>query len=108
MSTQNAFSTYHLAHTLDSTLADSKPIPYGDFKDVSIIIPTGSPITSLTFYGCATEDGNYVRIYDLLNAALSMTVAAARAYPLPDELRAFPWLKIVPNADGTADILVKS
>src|SRR5688500_16800659 len=97
-----------LSVLLDSTLADSEAIPLGDFAGGLVSIPTGSSITSLTFYASDSKAGTYRQIFDAANAAVSRTVAAARAYALPDECFAVRWLKMVPNADGTVVVTLKS
>jgi len=95
----------------DVTLAadiTTPAISFGDAAGGLIIIPTGSSITSLTFYGSDTAAGTYVQIYDSANAAVSRTVAEARAYALPDECFAVRWLKIVANAAGAVKLTLKS
>ena len=95
-------------------------IPFGDFAGGKIYIPAGSPITTLTFYSAAVATGRpkpdgtsttapvYTQCYDKTNAALSLTVAAGRNYPLPDELFADCVVQIVADQAGSVDVSLKA
>lgn len=87
--------------TADSTLADSEELIMQGMAGGMIYVPSGSSITSLTFYAAHTKGGTYFQIYDADNAAVSRTVAAGRSYSLPEECYGARFLKFVPNADGT-------
>jgi hypothetical protein len=95
-------------YSLVTTSADTPAIPFGDSAGGIIQLPAGSSITSLTFYASSTESGTYAQLYDSSNNAVSRTVAAERAYALPDECFAARWLKIVVNVNGTATLTFKS
>jgi hypothetical protein len=87
-----------------------------------IFVPSGSNLTSLTFYGAPwtlTDDEGvgqstgytYLALYgpDLLygiavGSALSITVAAGKAYPIPSVLFGCRGVKIVGNTTGTIDL----
>ena len=89
--------------------ATVEAIPSGSARTGGFIVPAASPLTTLTFYGSHTGAiGSYVQIYDTSNAAISKTVAAARAYPLPPEALNFAWLKIVGNAAGSINLSLKT
>lgn len=72
-----------------------------------VIVPTGSALTTLTFYAADQKDGTYVPIYNG-TTAVTLTVAAGRAYSLPADVMGFKWIKIVGSAvsaDGVELIL---
>jgi hypothetical protein len=94
--------------SLVSTEADTPAIPFGDSAGGTISIPVGSSITALTFYVSASETGTFTQLYDSSNNAVSRTVAAERAYALPDECFAARWLKIVVDVTGAATLTLKS
>jgi hypothetical protein len=93
--------------TLVSTEADTEAIPFGDSAAGVISIPAGATAASLTFYVSDAKDGTYVQLYDSSNNAVTRTVAAERAYALPDECFAARWLKIVPDVNTTATLTLK-
>ena len=63
--------------------------------------------TLLTFYVCETKNGTYVALYDKDNAAVTRTVAASKAYALPDECFPFPYVKALGDAAGTLTLSAK-
>lgn len=97
-----------LTVTVSASIGSCTPISFGDFASASIIVPSGSSLGTLTFYGCETLTGTYVQIYDSSNAAVSRTVGASRAYALPDECFGFRFLKIVGDTSGTVLVNCKS
>lgn len=105
------FTTVLSSVTVDTTLADSKAIPFSNYTSGRIYIPAGSSITSLTFHDSPTEDGTYLASYDdtaTTPVALALTgLAASRSYPIPAKMFGAAWIKMVPNADGTVAIVLK-
>jgi hypothetical protein len=97
----------NLSLTLVTTAADTEAIPFGDSAAGVLMIPTGSGATSLAFHVSDAKAGTYVPLYDSSNNAVTRTVAAARAYALPDECFAARWLKIVPDVNTTATLTLK-
>lgn len=92
--------------TVDTVLADAEAIFLENTDGGRIIVPTGSSLTTLTFH--ESHDGTtYVAAYDANNSAVTLTVAAARSYPLPSTLNAARYIKIVGNADGTVQFVGK-
>lgn len=73
----------------------------------TIYIPTGSPITTLTFWAAPLYGGTFLALYDSLGAAVTMTVSAAKAYDLPAALYGVGAVKIVVNAQGTVIVSLK-
>ena len=97
-------------YKLDTVLADCDPIVMGSTPFGAIYIPTGSPITTLTYHACP-NDGNeppvegytdtYLPAYDSSGTAVTQTVVAPGTYPLPTAMAGKGTIKIVSNADGT-------
>ena len=72
-----------------------------------VVIPTGSGLTSFTWY--ASADGvTFVAAYDETGVAITQTVAAARAYEIPASLFGARYLRIVGNTTGTVAVSLKS
>lgn len=96
--------------TLDSVLADSPEIEIGWAASGEIFIPTDSPITTLTYYVAPHSGGTYIAAYDSASspAAVTQTVSAAKAYPIPAAVFGSGNMKITTNADGTVAISLKS
>lgn len=67
-----------------------------------LIMPAAFDGTALTF-DVSYDKTNWQPLYDATNTAISRTVAAARSYPLPDELAAFPYFRLVCGTTQTAD-----
>jgi len=89
------------AVTVSATLASCKAFPMGSFCGGIIEIPTGSSVTSLTFYHGMTETGDFWPLHDSDGNAITMTVAADKAYSQPDDLNEAVYVKAVANTDGT-------
>ena len=73
-----------------------------------VFVPTGSPITTLTFHAAMNTGGTYTPMYDASGVAVTQTVAAARAYPLPAIAFGAATIRIVVNAAGSVGICLKS
>ena len=48
-----------------------------------------------------------MQVYDAAGDPVSLAVDESRAYPIPDECFAAPWLKIVGNVDADLDLTLK-
>jgi hypothetical protein len=94
--------------TITDSIATCEELPFGSFAGGSIIVPSGSSLTSLTPYGCNEPGGTYVPIYDSSNTAVSRTVAASRGYAIPDECFGFRFIKFLGNTTGTIKVNLKS
>lgn len=85
-------------------IVDKSGHPWG-----RIFIPSGSSITTLTFYDQphakkGTEPASsdaYYTAKDAANAAVTLTVAAGCSYPFPEAIAASPNLRIVGDAAGS-------
>lgn len=77
-----------------------------------IYIPTGSSITSLTYYASYDGGTTYLplqeEVGDGTTRACTRTVAAAKAYELPGAPAGATHIKITTNAAGTAYVSLKS
>ena len=96
-----------LSLTLDSQIADTPEIPIADYASGEIFIPTGSTITSLPYHVAPAKGGTYLPAQDTSGSAVTQTVAATKAYPLPAVLFGARAMKIVTNADGAVILNLK-
>lgn len=92
-----------LALTTDQTT--TPVLIYTGWSGGNIIIASGSPITSLTFYGCDTPNGTPVAVFDNTKAtpvASAITgISAPAIVPIPDECFGIPYLFIKVNSAGS-------
>lgn len=99
-----------LSLAITASSSTTATINKSGFVTGTIFVPAGSSLTGLTFFVAPHEsmDGNsagtFVQAYDDSNAALALTVAAGRAYRIPLELAAAPFLRIVGDATGTIHV----
>lgn len=89
-----------------ATLADSGAIDYRRYNSGHYTV-TGATTTSLTWYS-SHEDvtASYVAAYSEANAAVTVTVATARRYPIPAALAGAHYIRAVANNAGTLDNVV--
>lgn len=75
-----------------------------------IYIPTGATTTLLTWHTAPERGGTYIAAYDsaATPAAVTQTVAAARAYPIPVALAGCPFLKCIADVAVTVDLVMKT
>ena len=92
---------------VDTNIADSTAINYGDFETGMVYVPAGSSLTTLTWHACATIDGTYLAAEDSASAAVTQTVAVSQAHPIPAALSGCRFLKITGNADGVVGVTLK-
>jgi hypothetical protein len=79
-----------------------------------VLVPAGSNLSLLTWYGCSTDSAtaaDWLPIYDRASpatpAAMTSTVAASQAHPIPDECFGYPFLRAVGNTTGTVTVCTK-
>lgn len=71
-----------------------------------LIFPAALTSTAMTFTVAEKVDGTYTALYDSTGTAVSVTVAASRAFDLPSALASWPYFKIVlGSAEGAARTL---
>lgn len=73
----------------------------------NVLIPAGSPITSLTYYGASAPGGAYVAVQDQFGSAVTQTVAAGKGYPLPDACFGYAAIKLVANTSANVELSLK-
>lgn len=86
-----------------TAIGTTETIDYRLWKGGSFSIPSGSSLTTLTFWGGYVDDDGttFEAAKDEDNAAIVMTVAADARYPFPVALQEFPFVRVVGNAAGT-------
>lgn len=67
----------------------------------SVQVPTGSSVTTITFYGTNVEAVAGVAGYDQDHVAITLTVAADQIVELPSGIACFKYVLPVTNAAGT-------
>jgi len=92
--------------SLNTAAGTTEEIEIGMAVRGEIHIPTGSSVTSITWWSSTEANGTYITCYDSANAAVTQTVAAARAHSLPAALFGRKFVKGVVNAAEAAAILV--
>jgi hypothetical protein len=93
---------------LTASLSTTPALAIENFASGEIFIPAASSITSLTFYVAPTSKGTFLAAYDAAGSAVTMTVTAERAYPLPAAIFGASSVKMVANTTGTVIYNVKS
>lgn len=96
------FSTTLLEVTAGATVANSQEILYGEYTSGEVHIASGSVITELTWYSAPKAGGTYEPAQDYDGVAVTQTVAAGKAYPIPLALFGNVAIKAVATA-GTKD-----
>lgn len=93
--------------TIGDAVADSEAIGYGAYASGQVYVPAASSITSLTWWACETEDGTYLPAQDSSGSAVTQTVAASEAHPIPVALLGCRFIKAVGNVTGTIGVTLK-
>jgi hypothetical protein len=105
--TNNRYSNSIGRVSVAAAVADSGAINYGDFAAGMIYIPSGSSLTTLTWHTSMVNDGPYLAAEDAASAALTQTVAAGQAHPIPVALNGARFLKITSSVAGEVGITMK-
>jgi hypothetical protein len=92
--------------TVDTAVANSAAIRYSDFEKGMVSVPSGSSLTTLTWYASNSESGTYLPAYNA-SGAIAQTVAAGRVYPIPADLVGARFLKIAGDAAGVVGVTLK-
>lgn len=96
-----------LALTLDSVLADTPIVDFGTSSSGQIIIPSGSPITTLTYNTGYDSTVTFVPLNTSAGVAVTQTVSAGKSYDLPAAVIGSRLIKITVNADGAVIFINK-
>ena len=92
---------------VDTAVANSSAINYDNYVAGMVHIPAGSALTTLTWHVSTAINGVYLAAEDAASAAVTQTVAAGQAHPIPAVLSGARFLKITGNAAGVVGITVK-
>jgi len=95
-----------------NTAADTTArLNYIGMSGGNLLIPTGSSIASITFYGCDTPTGTPLPVYDSTKAtpvASAITgISKPGIIPIPDECFGIPYLYPVSDAAGNVVFIGK-
>lgn len=93
--------------TVGAAEADSEEIIFTDREVGRFQVPTGSDITTLTWYDAPKPGGTYVAAHDSEGNAVTQTVSAAKSYPIPTALQGAGAIKAVGDAAGTIAVYMK-
>jgi hypothetical protein len=77
--------------------ATSTVVVFKGFTKGVILVPSGSSLTSITYWVSSTEDGTYLQMYSG-GSAVSTTVAAGRSFALDSAIEGAAFLKLQGNA----------
>lgn len=91
----------------DSSIADSQEIPFGPYSSGIVYIPSGSSLTSLTWYVAEKAGGTYLAAHDEDGTPVTQTVAASEAHAIPSALFPARGLKALGDATGSFAISLK-
>jgi hypothetical protein len=83
-------------------------IQYSESSGGMIRVPTGSPITTLTWWATEEIGGTFAPAYDQDNVAVTQTVAQTRIHEIPAALFGAAAIKAVVNAAGTVYVNLKA
>lgn len=93
--------------TIASGAAASDAVDARGYSGGGYRLPSTFDGTALTFQVSEAEAGTYATLYDQYGSALSVVVAASRAYPLPQELFGWPFFKLVSGTNqSTSNTLI--
>lgn len=90
-----------------TTVDSSDLIEFGSFATGMVYVPAGSSLTTLTWHTCESKAGTYLAAEDASSAAVTQTVAASQAHPIPAALAGARFLKITGNAAGIVGVTLK-
>lgn len=94
--------------TLTTSAATTPEIDIARFAWGEIYIPTGSSITTLTYHVAPEMGGTYLPAQDSSGTAVTQTVGAAKAYPVPAAIWGAYAIRIVANAAGAISVSFKT
>lgn len=101
------YSTTIPAVVIGTTVDASDAIAFGDSETGMVYVPAGSSLTTLTWHASTEPNGTYLAAEDAVSAAVTQTVAASQAHPIPAALSGARFLKITGNAAGVVGVTLK-
>ena len=95
---------------LGTSLGAGPEIDISGFALGSILLPLGSPVTSVTFYGAPGVGGTYALIVPTPLASNPMSVGSGgmSGFRIPDEFMGYGALQIVADHGGPVSLSFKS
>lgn len=93
--------------SLNTAVSTTPEIDYEHFSGGTIYIPDGSSITTLTWHVAPEKGGTYLAAQDSSGDAVTQTVAADEAHPIPEALFGARAIKAVVNAAGDVEVSLK-
>lgn len=100
-------SNTFLSVTVDTTSGASEEILCGSYAGGIVFVPSGSSITTITWYVAEKPGGTYLVLLDDSGGSIVQTVAAGYAYALPAALFGARAAKAVGNAAGSVALTLK-
>ncbi|HEV3417598.1 MAG TPA: hypothetical protein VG056_12315 [Pirellulales bacterium] len=92
---------------LTNSVATTAEIDLTAVASGCVLVPAGSTLTTLTYYGARQPGSTYVAIQDSSGNPVTQTVAAGKGYPLPAACADYGALKLVANTAGAVDVSLK-
>lgn len=95
--------------TITASVATCEAVDYQGSAGGEIYVPAGSSLTTLTFHVARKPEGTFHAAYDgeAPPAAVTLTVAAEQAYPIPDAIFGAGAFKMVGNTTGSVTVTLK-
>jgi hypothetical protein len=102
------FNGQMLSVAVTNSEATTGKIGYHGCAGGEVYVPAGSALTLLTWYASWDDSGTFVAAQDGAGNAVTSTVAASVAVPIPAPLFGARCLKAVGNDTGTINVTLKS
>lgn len=93
---------------LTNAIGTTEEIGYELYGGGTVHVPNGSSVTSLTWWSASERGGTYEAAYDKDGNAVTQTVAADQAHPIPIALFGAAAIKAVANASGSVEVSLKA
>ena len=93
--------------TIATAVANSTEIQFGGHAGGLVYVPTGTSMTTLTWYASPKSGGTFYAVEDGAAGAIQSTVSGGDAVPIPPECYGAAVLKIEADAAGTAGVTLK-
>lgn len=104
-------STTGISVAVTASSTTTGEVDFSEFAGGTVYVPSGSSITTLTFYVAPKIGGTYLAAYDDSSmsspAAVSLTVSAGNAYPIPSSIFGCGAMRMVGNTTGTVYLTFK-
>lgn len=94
--------------SLNTAIGTTEEIQYESYGGGTVHVPAGSSVTTLTWWSAPKPGDTYEPAYDKDGAAVTQTVAADQAHPIPLALFGAGAIKAVSNAAGDVQVSRKT